>query len=190
MSCNTEPTAVPIAVHMIAISAMNNSVSCSSSGCAGRKPAARQTRKLPWISATVALPSVRPINHYLSQDLARDERHHGSAVVRRARRHLGSQIPLGSCGCESHWRRSRHIPPRPISSSRDQMSSAVLASVPCLAALTIQSHGPSQMKLYLDCSLTVTEADWRSVNCTEERRFQHGGFMRATAVATLGSDYL
>ena len=62
MSCNTEPTAVPIAVHMIAISTMNNSANGDSGGWAGRKPAARQTRKtmLPWINATVALPSVRP----------------------------------------------------------------------------------------------------------------------------------
>jgi hypothetical protein len=69
MSCNTEPTAVPIAVHMMAISAMNSSASGSSSGCAGRKPAARQTRKtmLPWISATVALPSVCP-STILSRD--------------------------------------------------------------------------------------------------------------------------
>jgi hypothetical protein len=41
---------------------MNNSANGNSSGCAGRNPAARQTTKtmLPWISATVALPSVRP----------------------------------------------------------------------------------------------------------------------------------
>ena len=45
MSCNTEPTAVPIAVHMMAISTMNKSASGNSTGCAGRKPAARQTRK-------------------------------------------------------------------------------------------------------------------------------------------------
>src|SRR6516225_4292962 len=65
MSSNTEPTAVPIAVHMIAISAMNKNATGSSSGCAGRNPAARQTRKtmLPWISATVAAPSVRPSTH-------------------------------------------------------------------------------------------------------------------------------
>ena len=62
MSCNTEPTAVPIAVHMMAISTMNKSATSNSSGCAGRKPTARQTTNtmLPWISDTVALPSVRP----------------------------------------------------------------------------------------------------------------------------------
>jgi hypothetical protein len=62
MSCNTEPKAVPIAVDMTAISAMNSSASGKSSGYTGRKPAARQKRNtiLPWISATVALPSVRP----------------------------------------------------------------------------------------------------------------------------------
>jgi len=47
---------------MIAISAMNKSASGSSSGCAdrSRRRDRRKGRCLPWISATVALPSVRP----------------------------------------------------------------------------------------------------------------------------------
>ena len=62
MSCNTEPTAVPIAVHSIAIRTMNKSASGRNIGCAGRNPAARQTRKTmrPWIIATVAPPSLPP----------------------------------------------------------------------------------------------------------------------------------
>ena len=64
MSCNTEPMAVPIAVNMRAMRAMNNSASGSEQRLPGRKPAARQMTKTmpPWISATVA-PAERAAEH-------------------------------------------------------------------------------------------------------------------------------
>ncbi len=57
------PMAVPSAQNTSAMSAMNSSATGSAARLTGRKPAIRHTAStsMPWMTATVAPPSVRPI---------------------------------------------------------------------------------------------------------------------------------